>query len=203
MAARCTFRLSFRTTQRQRPLWSDRAAGSLPTFAGWAGRNRPAGTEICTRIINRQRKGWESHTLPCSHRGSAATMAAAESGGLACCCPHLRTRRAALKVEHHLRAIGCLCRAFSKNTRRERGMLTIDMKISRAVPGRTSAPPPRRRAAGRAGNAGHGMVRPRFATSVAVKPHDGRSRSRDRAETSRMAWRASRGVSKPMTPQSS
>ena len=46
-------------------------------------------------------------------------------------------------------------------------MLTIDMQLGGAMAGRPEAPSPDAHPAGRAGDAGDGMVRPGFAAAVA------------------------------------
>lgn len=82
-------------------------------------------------------------------------------------------------------------------------MFPVDVQIHDAVTGRPTAPCPDGGAAGGAGDAGDGVVGPGLAAAIAGEDHDPSPGLAERAATSRMASRASRTVSKPITPQSS
>ena len=82
-------------------------------------------------------------------------------------------------------------------------MFAVDVQIYGAMTGRPTAPRPDGNAAGGAGDTGDRMIRPGLAAAIAGEDHDSPPSVAERAATSRMAVRASRTVSKPMTPHSS
>lgn len=120
----------------------------------------------------------------------AGKMSEIGSAGLSVLGGARRRSRQNRKVEAQLTS-DSTCRALLQRTRRERRMLTIDMEVGSAMPGRPAAPCPGRSPTCRAENASHWMIRPGLAAPIAAKSHDGRSPLCDGATVSPMSSRAS------------
>jgi len=109
------------------------------------------------------------------------------------------------KIEIH-RRVGNRPRTDLKRAAFERGMFPVDMQLCRPMPGRTLAPFTGLCTARRTGDPCDRMIGPTLAatvTTVTTVFHGSSPGRAGRAATSRRATRASRGVSNPMTPQSS